>query len=466
MIKKISLATTVVALVATAVGTAMAGEASADPVAAGPHRVATATYSLGDTAFRLDGYTAEVQGVVHHPADLGGRAHPMVVMLHGLFETCADPVAAPAFADARLKLFGPDRVQDPAERERLSAVMADAGPKLSVWPCPAGVEPVRSFRGYDYLGRFLAGHGFVVVSIGANGINAGGGTGDEYTARQALINRHLELWQQLSASGGGALAGKVLDATGAAVDFRGRVDLTNVGTLGHSRGGRAVMLHAADENQDEWPAGVKVKAVVPMEPVPFGGGEVVTNIPVAAIVGACDSVSNPGARDYVERGPARVPRHIWTVQGANHDFFNSQWSPQENPVLGVDDAHVDAFATPAPAGRCATPDGVEQPQLSEDAQRTLGIGYVGAFFRKFLAGETGFDAMLAGKRAAAGSGGLGGRRAAAARPGGDLTGSPVASRGPGGDPQGGGAPGYASCIRACRQRRRASSGSGAVGHGL
>jgi len=395
MIKRLSLAAAVTALVAAAVGTATAGEAAADPIAVGPHRVLTASYTLGDTAFQLDGFTAEIEGVVHHPAESGG-AHPLVVMLHGLFETCADPVAAPAFADARRRLFGPDPVEDPAERERLSTVMQDAGTKLSVWPCPAGVEPVRSLGGYDYLGRFLASHGFVAVSVGANGINAGGGTGDEYTARQALLNRHLELWRQLSASGGGALAGKVLDATGAAVDFRGRVELTNVGTLGHSRGARAVMLHAADENQDEWPAGVRIKAVVPMEPVPFGGGEVVTNLPVAAVVGACDDVSNPGARDYVEGIEARVQRHIWTVQGANHNFFNSQWSPRENPVLGVDDAHVGAFTTPAPAGRCATPDGTEQPQLTEDAQRVLGTGYVGAFFRKYLADETRFDAMLAG----------------------------------------------------------------------
>lgn len=229
---------------------ASAGES---PTAPGPLQVAVAEYNLGDTAFRRDGFTAEIAGVVHYPVEKGVR--PLIVMQHGLFETCADPVAGPAFAAARLALFGPSREQDPAERERLGKVMADAEPKLSGWPCAPGVDPVRSYRGYDYLGRQLASHGFVVVSIGVNGINAGGG--DDFPARAALLNRHLELWQR------GEL--KIVDSDGAPVDLHGRVDVTNVGTLGHSRGGRAVMNHAA--HPETWPAGVRIKAVVPVEPV-------------------------------------------------------------------------------------------------------------------------------------------------------------------------------------------------------
>jgi dienelactone hydrolase len=397
-----------VAALATAValvGTASAEQATGgpDPTAPGRHAVATAEYALGDTAFRRDGFTVELTGAVHYPADLGGRTHPLILIEHGLFETCDDPQAGPAYAAARESLHGSSPTQDPAERARLEQVMGEAHPKLTGWPCSPGVEPIRSYRGYDYLGRHLAGHGFVVVSVSANGANAGSSEpgANDYTVRAALLNEHLRLWQQLARSGDGPLAGTLLDPSGspATVDFRNRVDLGNVGTLGHSRGGRAVMHHAADEQRDAWPAGVQIKAVVPMEPVP-SGGEDVTTVPFATVIGACDWVSNPAARDYLDRvrGRNTTPLHQWTVHGANHNFFNSQWSPDGESVLGYDDAHVSAFGEPNPPGRCRTTDSAqrEEPQLTEDRQRTLGLGYVSAFFRRYLTGDKAFDGMLAG----------------------------------------------------------------------
>ena len=262
-----------------------------------------------------------------------------------------------------------------------------------------------SHRGYDYLAQHLASHGFVVVSIGANGINAGSSQGaDDFPVRAALMNKHLAMWQQLVASGAGPLAGRFVDTgTGAPsdVDFTGRVDLTNVGTLGHSRGGRGAMNQAADEHRDQWPAGVEIKAVVPLEPVIAGGDDVVTRIPFATVIGACDFVSNPSSRDYYEAAKdantARI--HQFFVHGANHSFFNTQWSPSSGQVTAGDDANSQA-QPPLPApGHCRTTGEpiIDEKQLTEAEQRRVGVGYISAFFRRYLAGETAFDALLTGR---------------------------------------------------------------------
>ncbi|WP_395372938.1 hypothetical protein OHU45_37220 [Streptomyces tubercidicus] len=47
------------------------------------------------------------------------------------------------------------------------------------WPCAPGTRPIANERGYDYLGQKLAGQGFIVVSVRANGINAASVSDDE-----------------------------------------------------------------------------------------------------------------------------------------------------------------------------------------------------------------------------------------------------------------------------------------------
>lgn len=374
--------------------------AAPDPTKPGPHTVATATYNLGDTAFRNGGYHVELAGVVHYPADVATGNHPLVIMAHGLFATCDDAAAATAWTAAFEATRGRDQTTDPAERARQEKVIEDTERDLHRWPCAPGTPAYPNDRGYDYLGRNLASHGIVVVSIGANGINAGPAESnslDDFTVRAALVNKHLELWQQLSTSGTGPLAGRL------AAGFTGHVDLTNVGTLGHSRGGRAAVFQASGPHRAEWPAGVQVKAVVPLEPVISGGGDdhLLDGVPFALVVGACDSVSNDLALSYFSdaKGRNRAPIHQFMVSGANHNFFNTQWSPDSGKVLGYDDAFRYAPEPFAPPGQCRTTDADQalQDQLSEADQRLLGTGYIAAFYRRYLAGETVFDPMLTGQ---------------------------------------------------------------------
>jgi len=177
--------------------------------------VVVAEYNLGDKVFTdkedwPQGFS-EMKAVVHYPRHLPAGKMPVVVLLHGQQYPCYSA-----------------REQD------------------WDWPCPAGVQPYPSYRGYDYLGDTLARDGYLVLSLSANGINNFVGVAPQ---RAKLIYQHLGLWRQLTTSGGGPLSGRFTDpATGrkVEVDLRGRVDLTRVGLMGHSVGGEGVMVAAAD----------------------------------------------------------------------------------------------------------------------------------------------------------------------------------------------------------------------------
>lgn len=116
---------------------------------------------------------------------------------------------------------------------------------------------------------------------------------DEYASVGGdLINRHLALWQQLDATGRGALAGVFRDAaTGKprGVDFRYHVDLNRVGAMGHSRDGAGETWRAADR----LPAGVRIGAVLPLAPAYNVMTEdmtayEITKTPLAVVRGTCD----------------------------------------------------------------------------------------------------------------------------------------------------------------------------------
>ncbi|MEV4941506.1 alpha/beta hydrolase [Streptomyces zaomyceticus] len=381
LLRACALATATAALV---VPQALAGSpvTAAAPAASAqrPLDIAAVTYNLGDQAYRLPGTgePVEIGAIVHHPKDLGTTPRPLVVQLHGWHETCADREAEAA--------------RDAAELSQDWDAYAAASQKLFSWPCASGTRPIASHRGYDYLGEELARQGFVVVSIRANGINASSVWGDENaSARADLINRHLALWQQLSVSGRGGLVGGFRDAaTGKPrrVDFRRHVDLSRVGTMGHSRGGAGVTWQAADRHKDRLPDGVHIRAVMALAPAynvmteDMAAYEI-TKTPVAVIRGTCDGQVGREAFSFAADATVRSSAgfHRLAMHGANHNFFNTQWSPESGEVAAGDDAgHDDGHP-----GQCTEPGGSTfEPQLTETAQRRLGVASITAFFRRYL----------------------------------------------------------------------------------
>ncbi|MFD9893803.1 alpha/beta hydrolase family protein [Amycolatopsis sp. NPDC059027] len=285
------------------------------PQAAATQGVGVVEYNLGDQAFRDPTVSVpmELAAVVHYPRDLGRRPHPLIVQEHGSWWSCVDPVAKTPQGD---------------------------------WPCPAGQRPLPSFRGYDYLGEKLAERGFIVVSISANAINAHLLGEEGYFSRAHLVNKHLELWRDL-ARGEGPLAG-------ALGRFRGHVDLTRVGTMGHSRGGKGVMWQASDKHTPEWPAGVRIRAVVPLAPVYFNYPEennsdvLVTRVPFKVIVASCDGAVGVVGLQYVKDVEGKnSDASAVTLTGANHNFFNTEWSPGK--IGGEDDAPASCVGKLTPA---------------------------------------------------------------------------------------------------------------------
>jgi hypothetical protein len=85
--------------------------------------------------------------------------------------------------------------------------------------------------GFEYLGKHLAAHGFIVVSIDENFLNSSWaeiveGIQGDIPARAWLLLKHLEVWEKWNNSPGHP--------------FYGQVDISRIALIGHSRGGEAV----------------------------------------------------------------------------------------------------------------------------------------------------------------------------------------------------------------------------------
>ncbi len=348
-------------------------------------RVRVYDYDLGDNAFTVPGFHAlgprgtpvkrpapvELAGRVYAPADAAGRRLPMVVIAHGLFWSCANDATGRTSMD---------------------------------WPCQGRFEGIRSDRGYDYLGRTLAAHGMVVLSISANGVNAGelGEVADR--ARGLLVYQHLRMWRSLVERGTGPLAGAFTDArTGrsAGPGLHHAVDLRNVGLLGHSRGGRGMMWAAADTHRDLVPSGVRFRAVFGMaaaEP-PFldrGFRRVqVSRVPLMSWIGGCDATGDDSYNRLARRRGNPVNIAI-EVHGANHNNLNARWAAKSGLPGGEDDAGHPAGRP----GKCydGFDDSSLQDTLGYHAEQRVAAIYVEAFFARYLRGEQQYDAVLTGQR--------------------------------------------------------------------
>jgi hypothetical protein len=411
--KKLSLLKGLAAVVLLAASFVPAAPAQAK---GGTYPVRSLDYTLGDTAFTVASFHVddrdssrpapiELTGTVHYPAT-GSGPFPLVVLSHGYWATCADR-AADTEAARLQKELPDDYYADPRWQ--------DAIHRLWQWPCAPGVAALPSYRGYDYLARQLAAQGMVVISISANGINAGqiGTAADD--ARAKLINKHLALWTELARTGRGALAGQV---SGRAPDLAGKIDFSRTGTLGHSRGGRAVAWHAADIHRAELPAGVHVAGVLALAAAGPGSATNpgspdakfyrVTSAPLAVWVGGCDDDQGLGYAKLAT-GHTRQPIYTWQVRGANHNFLNTQWSPESGQVAAVDDQGFGP--QPGWCGTATFPDwdpdsGTPEPpiewshvtrKLTETEQRRVSAGYVTAFFRRVLLGDEQAGAIISGR---------------------------------------------------------------------
>lgn len=328
-----------------------------DPGAAGPLAVTREEYNYGDLAFTPTGFPSavELKASVHYPTGLAAGPYPLVVFLHGRHVTCY--------------------------RGTTTALR---------WPCRANETAIPSYQGYDYIAQNLASNGYVVVSISSNGINAfdNNVTDLGMQARAELIQRHLQQWNTFNTVGAAPFGTK----------FVGKINLQKVGTMGHSRGGEGVVKHYVYNTSLGSPYGIK--AVFPLAPVDFNR-PVANRTALAVALPYCDGDvnDNQGVHFYDDArynvaGDAS-PKHTIQVMGANHNYFNTVWTPGLFPAGGADDWGFTTGGNLDP--QCGTVAG--NHRLTAAQQRGVGLAYISAVMRVYVGGESQFVPYLTGEAA-------------------------------------------------------------------
>jgi hypothetical protein len=328
-----------------------------DPGIAGPYPVTKGEYNLGDAVADLDSLTpnAEVRASVHYPTSLSGGPYPVIVLLHGRHSTCY-------------------------------RTTAPYNSSLS-WPCPTGYASIESFQGYDYHARFMASHGYIVISISCNAINAvdGSMSNSGMPARGQLVQYHLDLWNTWNTTGGAP------SSLGAAGMFVGKLDMQRIGTMGHSRGGEGVVYNALLNRSLGSPYGIK--AVLTLAPVDFFR-KVLNGIPLMNIAPYCDGdVSNiQGVHFYDDARYTDVtdeaPKYSVLMMGANHNFYNTVWTPGSY-IAGTSDDWGASSSDPHCGPMSAT-----NKRYDTTTQKMAYNTYASAFFRQHVGGEQQFAPIL------------------------------------------------------------------------
>ncbi|MGW1024420.1 hypothetical protein ACWD4J_12030 [Streptomyces sp. NPDC002577] len=357
---------------------------AADPAAPGPYVVKEGIYAYGDEAvplLNIGGTRGELEGKIYLPT--GGGDHPVVVFLHGRHSSC----------------YGSGR-SNPAG-----------------WPCrtsPDSTEdrnPIPSYLGYDAPARALASNGYAVVSISANAINATDNQRAADYGAQARGQLVLDTLQLLKEADEGrsavrhdaftdrdvslvdALAGHGLSSA----DLVGQFDLNNVGIMGHSRGGEGVVAAATLNDARPVREQFGIRAVLPLAPVDYDRFSL-PNTVTATVLPYCDGdVENLMGQHIVDDSrhsfDDNVLRSAVLVQGANHNYFNTIWTPGGWPSGTSDDWSY----APATSDPVCDPEAADTTRLTPNEQVAVGTAYISGFFRMVLGGEQKFLPLFDGE---------------------------------------------------------------------
>ncbi|ELP61651.1 hypothetical protein ACKI1I_01645 [Streptomyces turgidiscabies] len=339
-----------------------------DPGVAGSFRTTSGEYSL--PSVQLPGYDTdmEMKAVVVAPVGATG-SRPLALFLHGRHATC---------------FKGDDSTLE--------------------WPCPADYEPVPSYRGYLHDQQLLASQGYVTVSISANSVNAQDWQADDAgaQARSSLVRLHLAHWADWAADPSKAPE---------VVRRAPRADLGRVLLVGHSRGGEGVDRAALDSlnpppaDQDGYhgPTRWKIRGTVLIGPTIFGQNPA-PDVPSVTILPGCDGDVIDLQGEYYVDGTREVSRgkalhSAVYMTGANHNYFNTEWTPGQAAAPASDDFSYggdehDPVCSPGTAGRLTAPQ-----------QQKAGSTYIAAAARLFVAGDDRVRPLLDGSAARAVSAG-------------------------------------------------------------
>lgn len=269
-----------------------------------------------------DVHTNEVQAALYYPANWSATPARVVLVQHGGHTPCQNSAEA--------------------------------------WPCSDVADRTPSYLGYQYLAERLVADGFVVVSISANGTL---GYADVSLAPD-VFNYYLDLLQRANTGDDGPL-GELLT---------GRLDLSGVDLIGHSRGGDAVAQFARDDATVQPLVPVRrIVLLAPVVPVDFADTKHIApiDVPTLVIIGTCDGDAGDAGLDYTQ-ALEHPTSHVMTMTGANHNFFNSQWTPATGVPDAIDDAELldDPACAPGSATRLTAP--AQQGEAADAISAFLG----------------------------------------------------------------------------------------------
>jgi hypothetical protein len=311
-----------------------------DPGVAGDLPTVTSDYELPGIQVPRMAEDVEMVGHVVEPApEAADSTHPLVLFLHGRHSYCYNPAT-----------------------DRLGWR----------WPCAGKQEPIPSQLGYDYIQRTLASQGYVTVSIAANGINAQDGNVADggAAARSQLVQAHLDQWAAWATAG------------------EHEVDLDNVVLVGHSRGGEGVSRASLEIPLT---APYRIAGQVLIGPTNFGR-QTTPYVPTVTVLPSCDGdVIDLQGQGYTDLALGLATddtamKSSILVVGANHNFFNTEWTPGIAAAPAFDDW----------GGRGGVCGKGTETRLTAAEQRRVGKAYVAGAVHLFAAGEQDYRPMFDG----------------------------------------------------------------------
>ncbi|MEZ0580433.1 hypothetical protein [Nocardioides sp. MH1] len=317
-------------------GHRVTSELSEDPGKPGDFATVTSDYTWDPVKVAGMKEPIEMVGHVVEPAsDAATGPRPLVLFLHGRHSVCYNPDDPNDFGD-------------------------------DSWPCQAPFAEIPSHLGYDYIQQVLASQGYATVSIRVNGINAqdwrlpDGGA----DARATIVQAHLDRWAAIAADH--------------------QVDMDQVVLVGHSRGGEGVDRASIQIPAD---APYRIAGQVLLAPTDFAW-HTAPYVPTVTVLPYCDGdVYDLQGQRFTDVGRDIAAddtslKSSVLVMGANHNFFNSEWTPSTAAAPSWDDWGGDKDAT---CGR-KHPD-----RLSPKEQRSVGTAYVAGAVHLFTGGAAGND---------------------------------------------------------------------------
>jgi hypothetical protein len=187
----------------------------------------------------------------------------------------------------------------------------------------------------------LASFGYVVVSINANrGINCGDGiTFDDglVLARGRLVLKHLQRLSEWNSNGG--------TPASLGIELQGLLDFSQVGLIGHSRGGEG-MRAAYNLYRDPgspWPARIpnplSIAGIFEIGPVDGQSFRTLNAVDTAwnVLLPMCDGdvqdLEGVKPFDRMMRIFAEAnatQKSTYTVWGANHNYYNTEWQQSDS----------------------------------------------------------------------------------------------------------------------------------------